>query len=435
MLVRSWLAIGLTLALLATPAGANPEAAEPAAETFAPEPLPVATLRIGLAWVGSGDGAVALEAAPYLKSDRTMVPLRMVAETMGANVSYDAQRRQVRVEQPGTSLVLTLGQRSAQVNGRTVSFDTAPELIADRTFVPIRLVAEGLGYRVYWEGETQTAIVSALGRDPNPADLERYGLQLVNLDRRANGLSAVAWDVTAARAGRGHAQDMAQHDYFSHWNREGQLPSYRYTQAGGQDAVAENLAKHFFLNASASFYQPPDFPRMVLHQARLMASPLHRRNILAPHHTHLGIGLAVGPHGASFMAQEFVDRYGVYDPLPRRATVGAQVRIAGTLALDARFYGISLARTTPRSMTIAELNEASTYSDPWPPYASYFSREYKTPIPVRVMGRDFEIEVPLSDEGRPGTYYVYIWATLDDGEPHPVSIRTIEVTQPQTPAP
>lgn len=409
----------LAFATLALPA--------PSAAAIAPA-LPVATLRPGLAWAGSGIAARQLEAAPYIKSGRTLVPVRAVAETLGANVTWNEAAREVRINLGGHTLRLPVGRLQMNVDGRAVSLEIAPEIVASRTFVPLRAVAEGLGTEVEWNAETRSIVVSGLGRRPQPSELELYAAQLVNLDRSAQGLDQVGWDDTAARAGRLHARDMAEHGFFSHWNREGDLPGFRYSQAGGRDAVAENLATIYFQSTSANFFQAPDWARVLRHHDGLMKSEGHRRNILAPGHTHLGVGLAVGPHGGTYLAQEFVDRYGTYDPLPARAAVGTAVRVSGELVAGARPYGIFVAYHDRRPMSADELNQTSSYADPWPPFARYFPPGYVSDGPMEWNGNRFSATVNLSDRGRPGIYYVYITANLPGfNDPQPVSIRAITV--------
>lgn len=390
--------------------------------------LPVATLRPGLAWAGAGLKARPLEAAPYVNVGRTLVPVRAVAETLGATVTWNGAAREVRIELPGRTLRLTPGRAQMSVDGRPVPLDVAPGIVSDRTFVPLRAVAEGLGAEVEWDDQTRSIVISKLGRRPGPLELERYALQLVNLDRAAQGLRQLEWDEAAATAGRLHARDMADHGYFSHWNRDGHLPGFRYNRAGGRDAVSENLATIYFQPGNSNFFQAPDWARILSHQDGLMKSDGHRRNLLAPEHTHLGVGLAIGPHGGTYMAQEFVARYGTHDAVPERAALGDSVRVSGELAGGAALHGIFAAYHDRRPMGTDELNRTSSYSHPWPPFGRYFPPGYVTDGPVQVTGNRFAASVRLNDQGRRGTYYIYVTATLPGhADPQLVSLRTVAV--------
>lgn len=93
-----------------------------------------------------------LEAAPYLtESGRTMVPLRALGEALGAEFAWDAADRQVTYLRDGTEIVLTLGSMEILVNGERRKIDSAPQAAAGRTFVPLRVVTENLGFALKWD--------------------------------------------------------------------------------------------------------------------------------------------------------------------------------------------------------------------------------------------------------------------------------------------
>lgn len=89
--------------------------------------------------------------APYLKNDRTMVPMRFIAEAFGAYVTWDGDTRQVRIQNVGTDITLTVDSADYSLNGVQKTTDAAPEITNDRTFVPIRLIAEAMNKEVDWK--------------------------------------------------------------------------------------------------------------------------------------------------------------------------------------------------------------------------------------------------------------------------------------------
>jgi hypothetical protein len=98
------------------------------------------------------NGASSLnDAAPYISSDsRTMVPLRAISEALGANVTWNDATKGITISTGGTVIIrLTLGQQLPNGLG-------ALELVNDRTFVPIRYVAEHLGANVVWNEADQS---------------------------------------------------------------------------------------------------------------------------------------------------------------------------------------------------------------------------------------------------------------------------------------
>ena len=97
------------------------------------------------------------DAAPYVDSAwRTMVPFRVLGETFGAKVAWDQDAQTVTYTYGDTELVMTIGEDTYTLNGEEQTMDTAPVLSGDRTYVPVRFVAEDLGYTVtaLQDGET-----------------------------------------------------------------------------------------------------------------------------------------------------------------------------------------------------------------------------------------------------------------------------------------
>lgn len=93
---------------------------------------------------------VTIDAAPYVKADRTYVPLRALAQDFGAKVNWDEETNDITVEANGQTIVLKADETTYTVNGEEKTMDVAPELDteANRVLVPVRFVAEALGYNV-----------------------------------------------------------------------------------------------------------------------------------------------------------------------------------------------------------------------------------------------------------------------------------------------
>lgn len=411
------LALLLTLPLAAPTAAATPPAADDPA---------IVSLQIGQPWAGRGLTAVELDAPPFLSGGRTLVPVRFLAESFGYNVGWDAATRTVTLSGPAHA-VIRIGDLNWTLNGQARRFDVAPALYRDRTYLPLRALAEAVGAEVAWDGQSQTVIVSRLGRPAGLTDLEQFAAQLINIERARAGLRQLSWDEAAAVAGRLHAQDMAAAGFFSHWNQAGALPIERYNRAGGTDAVAENLATWFWRDPPPGFYQGADWSRILRHHEGLMQSDGHRQNTLDPIHTHVGVGLAESGNGSSYLAAEFVGRYGQHEPLPAAAAVGETIAIRGQLDPGVKLHGITISRRKPAALTLPELARTGSYSAPWPPYAEYYPAGYVTPVPVTIDGRRYELAVPLSDGGAAGRYYIYIWATVPGSrDPRIISMQTVD---------
>lgn len=267
----------------------------------------------------------------------------------------------------------------------------------------------------------------------NLEDARSYVLALVNRDRSDAGLSLVERDEVAEGAAQRHAEDMSRHGFTAHWGSDGSVPEQRYSEAGGLQMVQENAAC-FFDGTPREVDDNPMFLAAELEKIeRAFMSEVppndgHKKNILKASHTHLGIGLAKPRDIEQLcMAQEFVDSYGSYDPIPKKAKAGSSIVVSGEVFEPLEFGGVGLARLDmPKPLSAEQLNQTSTYPIPEPDVV-YFPKGFKTPKEVEVDGSRFRIELPL-DRGK-GLYEISVWAKFPDSGDSlmSASIRTLVV--------
>ena len=99
------------------------------------------------------------DVAPIISGNRTFLPIRLIAESLGATVTWNGEVQSVTIEEGDTIIVIYIGQAFATVNGEPVQLD-APAFIAnDRTYLPVRFVAENLGATVSWDAETKEVTI------------------------------------------------------------------------------------------------------------------------------------------------------------------------------------------------------------------------------------------------------------------------------------
>lgn len=87
---------------------------------------------------------------PYVKSQRTMVPLRFISESLGARVAWNQAASTATITLAGKEIKITLGSKTILVNGKKAALDAPAEYKQGRTFVPIRLISETLGKKVFY---------------------------------------------------------------------------------------------------------------------------------------------------------------------------------------------------------------------------------------------------------------------------------------------
>lgn len=96
---------------------------------------------------------------PFIEDSRTFVPIRFISKELGFDVNWDNDTRQVTIKGDETAIVLTIDSPIALVNGRERVMDVAPVIRFDRTYVPMRFVAENMGRKVSFNDKYKVAII------------------------------------------------------------------------------------------------------------------------------------------------------------------------------------------------------------------------------------------------------------------------------------
>lgn len=115
------------------------------------------TLTLGSRAATRNDTTVTLDAAPLSRGGRMMLPIRFVAEAFGAAVGWDGETATATVAAGETVITVRIGAGQMLVSGAAVPLDTAAFIEGGRTYLPVRAVADALGAAVAWDGETATA--------------------------------------------------------------------------------------------------------------------------------------------------------------------------------------------------------------------------------------------------------------------------------------
>ena len=97
---------------------------------------------------------------PVIVNERTLLPVRAVVEEMGGAVGWEADTRTAVLNYGDKEVRLVIDSATAYLNGEATEIDTAPAIINDRTMLPIRFIAENFDFTVGWDGDTQTVTIS-----------------------------------------------------------------------------------------------------------------------------------------------------------------------------------------------------------------------------------------------------------------------------------
>ncbi|MBV8532127.1 MAG: copper amine oxidase N-terminal domain-containing protein, partial [Candidatus Eremiobacteraeota bacterium] len=118
-----------------------------------------------------GGRSVALNPAPIEQNGRVFVPLRGVFEQLGATVVYS--NGQINATRGATTVSLTIGSTQAVINGKQVYLDVAPFIVGNYTYVPLRFLAQSLGAAVNYVSSSNLVAISMPGRAPYPPPAPR----------------------------------------------------------------------------------------------------------------------------------------------------------------------------------------------------------------------------------------------------------------------
>jgi hypothetical protein len=187
----------------------------------------------------------------------------------------------------------------------------------------------------------------------------------INRDRREHGLRAVLWDEKAAAVARSATRRQVEERTFGHFLLDG-FPPYARLSAGGAFGMgAENVAA--FMSDAGRLHDTPE--RLVLRaEAEMMAETpprdFHRKAILDPNATHVGVGWA-SEGGELRVAAEFSARRCERLRVLREGRPGASIRIEGRPLSGTHLRYVAVARQpAPRPIPREEANGRDSYAYP-----------------------------------------------------------------------
>lgn len=139
-------------------------------------------------------------------------------------------------------------------------------------------------------------------------------LELINQDRQSMGVGVVAAEANLDKASQSHSEEMIAQGYIGHNSPIVGTPQMQANLFGVSELVAQNIAISRTLENS---------------QKELMSSPGHRKTIIKPDWTHVGLGIAAAPDGFLYITQNFFIRRFELQPMPAKLKVGETLQIKG----------------------------------------------------------------------------------------------------------
>jgi uncharacterized protein YkwD len=253
-------------------------------------------------------------------------------------------------------------------------------------------------------------------------------LRLINRDRAKFGLAPVQLDAQASAVADAYCRAQIRNGTTGHFTLDGVAPYMRYSFAGGNDGLSENAAAW---SANYGFGDSALYDMLRRSEAAMMAEVAphdgHRKTILDPTATHVGIGLA-WEKGEFRLTQEFVRRYVDWTrPLPRHATTAQPVLCSGRAVKGYDVEAITVHHESlPQPMGVVTANAIQSYSLPnarreyLPRLKGRYTRQVAGGIEevreeysdgrrgdFQVADGKFAFAIPLADG--PGIYTVVVW--------------------------
>lgn len=318
-------------------------------------------------------------------------------------------------------------------------------------------------------------------KEAAPKELQAFAMELVNLARGQNGLSALVPDEQDERMASEHVTDLSSRCLLSHVSGKGQNPDLRYTASGGSDSVTESI-----VSLKQGDLKEPVLSKgaVALLLKNIFARQDDRDAVLSPDATGMGFSLNWMTGKTKLVAcLETSTKHGIMQPIATPISVGDKIEIKGLVQQPYKFDRISLAwegAITDLPAASDEGEEALPYFPPldYTAYACKAEHDYEktlatlrtvgiiaaiaggvfmppvafaapliaasggmsepkpmSDIPVhggvKTEGMTFTAKIPFSNSGKEGIYYVTVWAFNGrTGKSIPISRRAFQVGSP-----
>ncbi|MEN8906255.1 MAG: stalk domain-containing protein, partial [Clostridiales bacterium] len=117
-------------------------------------------MKIGSRKITIDQNEIVLNTAPIIRDGITLVPIRSIGEAFGGKVTWNSKENKILIDFESDIIYLWIDKKIGLVNGEEVSIEEAPFLYDNTTMVPIRFLAENLGYNIKWNGATNTITIN-----------------------------------------------------------------------------------------------------------------------------------------------------------------------------------------------------------------------------------------------------------------------------------
>ena len=100
------------------------------------------------------------DTTPIIYEERTLAPIRTIIEAFGGTLNWDGDAQKITMSVNDVTVEMWINRTAYLVNGRNKKMDTAPLILNERTMVPLRFVAESFQCRITWIAATQEILIT-----------------------------------------------------------------------------------------------------------------------------------------------------------------------------------------------------------------------------------------------------------------------------------
>ncbi|MCL2619803.1 MAG: N-acetylmuramoyl-L-alanine amidase family protein [Defluviitaleaceae bacterium] len=118
----------------------------------------------------NGQVLPAFDTPSFILGGRTFVPVRYVFEAMDATVDFQPEQQRITIAHNQSTIIMHVGDYQFRHDNAMHTMDVAPQIINNRTMVPVSFVAEAIGFDVDWNNETSTVYLTYNGNDEETAE-------------------------------------------------------------------------------------------------------------------------------------------------------------------------------------------------------------------------------------------------------------------------
>lgn len=112
-----------------------------------------------------------------IKDNRTFLPIRLISEKLGYQVDWHQDTQAVILSKDGKQLEMTIGEKDYKANGENKNMDIAPYLSNNRTYIPVRFLEQAMNEKVMWDAKERMVLIGEVSHESALDEKDRQQLQ------------------------------------------------------------------------------------------------------------------------------------------------------------------------------------------------------------------------------------------------------------------